>query len=71
MPKIRGGFGACLAAIDAQAVTQWKDRVSIWLLGGHAEVETSKISDITITKIVRATLRSCWRSTDSAMRESW
>jgi len=71
MGEIWGGIGARLAAIDAQAVTRWKDRIAFWLLGGNAEGETSKISDVSITGIVRATLRSCWRSTDSAMRESW
>jgi hypothetical protein len=71
MRRIWGGIGARLAAIDAQVATRWTDRIAFWLLGSHAEGETSKISDVTITKIVRGTLRSCLRSTDSAMRESW
>jgi hypothetical protein len=71
MRRIWGGIGARITAIDGQAVRRWNDLVASWLLRGHAEDEIRIIPDDTITKIVRGTLRSCLRSTDSAMRGSW
>ena len=71
MRRLWGGIGALLAAIDAQAVRRWNDRIASWLLGGHAMAQIRTIPDATITKIVRDTLRSCLRSTESAMRGSW
>ena len=71
MRRIWGGVGARLAVIDAHAANRWNDRIASWLLGGHAMAQIRTIPDATITKIVRDTLRSCLRSTESAMRGSW
>ena len=77
MRRIWGGVGARLAVIDAHAANRWNDRIASWLLGGPAKDETRAIADGTIIndgtiiKIVRRTLRSCLRSTGSAMCGSW
>jgi hypothetical protein len=71
MRRIWGGIGARLAALDGQAVSRWNDRIASWLLGGDAEDEITTIPDAKIAKIVGGTLRSCLRSTGSAMRGSW
>jgi len=71
MPRIWGAMGVHLVTIDAQAASRWNHRIASWLLGGLAKDETRATPDGTIINIVRRTLRSCLRSTGSAMRGSW
>ena len=71
MRRIWGAMGAHPAIIDAEVASRWNHRIASWLLGGLVKDETRATSDGTIINIVRRTLRSCLRSTGSAMRGSW